>query len=456
MYPTANNKAAVDQLTWTGVNTFYDELRVNSNSDDYEVQADNARKCLGVTITPKRLDCGDVRGCEVLWYLWNFDYKFHTSSATNQTFMGRQISPTFPNFNESDGSFNPYGRKSGICFRARTNLINTDETTSATLSIMSDDGIAIKSRGQTIMTQWFNQGPTTYTSAPFVLANGAPTPLDVYWYTDSISATFIPKLSKPDGTYDFIPASMLQMSVPSGFPVCRWDFYMGTYNERCSVLTSSPNNLKLGSLGNKKCALFSDMNAGVIINNPVRIGAIRTLTFMVYISSAGQGGARLFSFRESKATCADNSDATSPSIEGGVNPGGALWLRMKPAGNTSEMLLQTPADSFQLNQWTHLTYSISPTGTAAAIYVDGKLAGSQQVDMDADYYNQMIANDVKIGLGPYKAGCNKSSVVTGGIAWTHWFDYPFDTAQAAQDMTMEFTKSTVYREDPTSGWQAKF
>lgn len=453
-YPTADNKAAVDQLKWSGVQARYTQLRTDSNSSDYDIQANNALQCLGVSITPKRLDCGDVRGCEVLWYLWENDYNFPVNSATKQTFMGRQISPTLPNLNESDGSFNPYGRNTTICFRARTSLINADPARSATLWVMSDDGIVVKSRGQTIMNIWYDQSPTAYTSTPFVLANGAPTPLDFYWYQSYGGATFIPKLSQPNGSYDFIPASMLQMSVPSGFPVCRWDFYMGTYNERCGVLMSKPNNLKFGTLGNKRCALFADMNAGVLINNPVRLGALRTFTFMVYISGASQWS-RLFSFRKSPATCANNSDNTSISMEGGANPDGSLWFRVNNTDNTAPIWLVSPPGSFQLNQWSHLTYSIDPTGTIAAILVNGRRVVSQRYNIDGDYYNQLIATDVKIGMGPFKVGCN-TLAMTGGIAWTHWFDYPFDSTQAMQDMQMAFTKSSVYSEDRNTGWSAQF
>lgn len=463
MYPKVDNKRAVDSLTWGNVQGLYSQLRADSNSSDYEVQADNALKCLGVTITPKRLDCGDIRGCEVLWYLWENDYNFPGNSATKQTFMGRQTSPTLPNFNESDGSFNPYGRNSTICFRARTNLINPSSARSVSLWVMSDDGIVIKSRGRTLMNIWYGQSPTAHTTSPFVLANGAATPLDIYWYQDYGGATFIPKLSQADGAYDFIPASMLQMSVPSGFPVCRWDFYMGTYNERCSVLTSKPNNLRLGTLANRKCVLFSDVNAGVLINNPVRMGAIRTLTFMVYITAAG-AGARLFSFRERAATCADNSDGVSISMEGGLSPNNSLWFRIfhfntdfaRPSFGNMPIILQTQPGSLELNQWVHLTYIIDQSGTAVKMLVNGKTAASAEFSFDGNYYNQLIARDVKIGLGPYKEGCNRESFITGGIAWTHWFDYPFNETQAQQDMEMEFTKSTVYPEDRDSGWVAKY
>uniref|UniRef100_A0A6C0DQR3 PA14 domain-containing protein n=1 Tax=viral metagenome TaxID=1070528 RepID=A0A6C0DQR3_9ZZZZ len=456
-YPTEANKSQVDSLTWNAVAEFYRSLREKSNSSDYAVQADNAKQCLGVTITPKLSDCGDTRGCEVLWYAWENDYNFPINQNTKQTFLGRQISSTLPNFNVTDDSFNPYGRSTTTCFRIRTRIHSQDPTRTATIWVMTDDGIAINSQGKNILSQWRDQGPTAYTSNPFVLATGSPAPLDFYWYQDYGGATFVPKLSKSDGSYDFIPPSVLQMAVASGFPVCRWDFYMGTYNERNSVLTSKPNSLSFGKIGGRKCALFNDANSAIMITNPVRVGAFKSYTYMINVASIPAFWSRLFSFRRGTVNC--DSGATfngTDAVEGGVCNDGSVWLGVKPVNGGWSIWLQTPPGTITMNQWVHITYTFDADNRGATIFINGTRAASVQNDrVNGQFHDQLIATTTSIGIGHYKMGCNGQPIKCA-LAWVHWFDYPFTAENAQQDMSMMFTKSSVYPEDPNSGWVAKF
>lgn len=458
-YPTLENKRSVDILTWSGVKAVYDALRANSNSTDYQVQSTNALQCLGVTISPKIKDCGDTRGCEVIWYAWENDYNFPVNSTTKQTYLGRQISANIPNFDATYGStFNPYARTSTICFRARTNLINTGKPRSATLWVMGDDGIVIKWGAKTIMNVWYDQSPTAYTSTPFVLASS--TPLDMYWYLDYGGATFIPKLSNPDGSYDYIPSTMIQMDVPSGFPVCRWDFYMGTYNERKSILSSKPNNLQFGTLGNKKCAMFTDPNAAIIVNNKLRAGAFTTLTFMIYLTSL-TGFSTLFAFINGSVKCdADASQQSTDFIGGGYDSEGGLWIMVMPTltgGMPSKAwMVGTASNVITLNQWTHVTFAFDADFMGAGIFVNGNEVGrTRDETINGQFHNNMITQTSTIGIGPFKVGCN-GFPLSCGIAWSHWFDYTFTAANAQQDMNMVFTKSAVYPEDSTTGWVAQF
>jgi len=456
-YPTDANKGQVDLLTWNGVAAFYKNLRDKSNSSDYAIQADNAKQCLGVTITPKITDCGDTRGCEVLWYSWENDYNFPVNQNTKQTFLGRQIQPTLPNFNVTDNSFDPYGRSNTTCFRVRARLLNSDPSRVATIWVMTSDGVAINSQGTNILSQWRDQGPTAYTSKSFVLASGTPAPLDFYWYTSYGGSTFVPKLSKPDGTYDFIPASMLQMQVASGFPICRWDLYMGTYDERNSVLMSTPNNLKFGTVGGRKCALFTEANSVIMITNPIRAGAFRSYTYMININNIPNYWSRLFSFRHGKVNCDANATFNgTDAVEGGVCSDGSVWVGVKAANVNWSLWLQTPAGTVAMNQWVHITYSFDSDCKGVTIFINGTQVGTiRNEQVNGQFQDQLITTTNAIGIGHYKLGCNGQSI-NCAMAWIHWFDYPLTAANAQQDMSMMFTKSSVYTESSSSGWVAKF
>jgi hypothetical protein len=456
-YPVASNKTNMDALTWGGVKEVYAALRENSNSNDPGTQMDNARKCLGVEIKPNLSDCGNERGCDIFWYEWEYDWKFPDNKTTSQLFMGREVAATLPYLNTGDGSFNPFNRRNTICFRARTAIVNPGTSARAVrMWIMTDDGIAVKTEGTTILRKWFNQAPAAYTTSPFAIAGLKSTPVEIYWFQNYGGSTFMPKISTADGNFTTIPAETLKLVVPSGFPVCRWDFYMGDFEDRNNVLQSARNNLTLGAIAGKKCALFSDRNSALIIKNRVRAGAFRTFTFMINVKNIPNMDSRIFSFRKGPISC--NGDATfreTDAVEGGIHYDGGLWLGVKAANGRYILRLDAPANTIIMNQWVHIVYSFDNDCKGASIYANGaRVASVRKEDIDGSFHDQLICDTVAIGLGLSKVECNVQPIECG-LAWSHWFDYAFTLDNVKQDMKMIFTKSSVYPEDITSGWITK-
>jgi hypothetical protein len=321
---------------------------------------------------------------------------------------------------------------------------------------MTDDGIAIKTEGTTILRKWFNQAPAAYTTGPFAIGGLKSTPVEIYWFQNYGGSTFMPKISNADGNFITIPAETLKLVVPSGFPVCRWDFYMGDFEDRNNVLQSERNYLTLGAIAGKKCALFSDVNSALMIKNRVRAGAFRTFTFMINVKNIPNMDSRIFSLRKGPISCnLDASFAATDAVEGGIRADGSLWLGVKSANGPYLLWLNTPANTIIMNQWVHIAYSFDNDCKGATIYANGARVGNiRKENMDGFFHDQLICNTVSIGIGPFKLGCN-TQPIDCGLAWSHWFDYAFTLDNVKQDMKMIFTKTSVYPEDINSGWIAR-
>jgi hypothetical protein len=444
-------------MTWTGVKEFYDSLRAGTDSRNFEVQMDNAKKCLGVTITPKLNECGDKRGCEILWYAWQYDWNWPEVRYTKQMFLGREFSGSIPGFNTGGNDFNPYGRYEQTGFRIRTRLFSSDDSRTARLWVQTDDGVALKARGNLVLRKWWDQGPTSYESDPFVLEKEKQVPLDLYWFENGGGATFNLKLNKADGSYDGVPDKMLQLAVATGYPLCRWDFYMSTFDERHGVLSSQPNDLTFGVMGGKKCAVFAKANSAIQVHNTVRGGAFRSFAYMVYVRNVPNYWSRLFSLRKGPSNCdAGYTHGNSSTIEGGVCADGRLWMGLKPAGQGWHTWIHTPPNTINFNTWVHIAYVYDDDYKGSTVFVNGNQVARHRNDgANGDFHERLECNAVGIGIGHYNWSCN-GQPISCGMAWAHWFDYPLTADNAKQDMQLMFTKASVYPEDPATGWRAMF
>lgn len=453
-YPTDANKGKFDAMSWKGYKEYSDLLRMNSNSSDFQVQMENAKMCLGVNITPKLNECGEKRGVEILWYKWDYDWNMPEVKTTKMTFLGREFARELPNFNTGGNEFNPYGRSDVIAFRARTELYTEQDSRSAKLWVMTDDGVAIKANGQIILRKWWDQGPTAHESDPFILRQQKNVPVEFYWYENYGGATFIPKMLTKTGGYDPIPQEMLMLKVSTGFPLSRWDFYMGNYEDRHGVLNTTANNLQMGIFNGKKCALFMNQNSSIQINNVIRGGAYRTFTYMVYVRNIPNYWSRLYTMRRGPSNCdAGFTHGNSSTIEGGICDDGKIWMGLKPAGQGWHIWIHTPP-VVPKNKWCHITFAYDDDYKGAAVYLDGKLIQRTRNEGSAgDFFDNLECNFSGIGIGHYDWKCNGQPIYCG-LAWTHWFDYTLDDKAVMLDMQMGFTKSTAYPEDATTGWKA--
>jgi hypothetical protein len=205
-------------------------------------------------------------GIEVFWYGWNLDFKFPLTGVTAMPYYGRKVRNSMNSFGPvSDSSYNPYGVLNNMCMKIRANLLSNTSMMKR-ITVRSDDGIYINVGKLNVLNKFYNGQVDTATNV-FMTDSLTPTPIDIYWFQNTGSASFNLQISQQtvSSVADFGPKE-LKLRVPSEFPVARWDFYM-SMNERNGVLQSTANELTSGYMNNKRCAIFNGTKSNVSILN---------------------------------------------------------------------------------------------------------------------------------------------------------------------------------------------
>ena len=455
-YPTQQNKSFYDVVTYQKSKDYMKQLhRDMLENPSVAVQNSATKKCLGVDIQPMFQECGDKTGCEVLWYRWDYEWDFPERKVTHKMFYGRELRKTWPDFN-TGGDFNPYNKIDRVAMHLRGQIVSK-KTRSSKFWVQTDDGVAMKADNTLVLRSFWDQGPTSYQSQGFTLRDNTPTSYNVYWYENYGGATFSGKLLNETGGYDPIPEDMLVMKVASGYPLCRWDLYMGNYDDRNLVLGSQPLNLRFGVMDGKKCAMFDNPQSAIQIFNPVRGGAFHTFAYMVNVRDVPSYWSRLFSLRQGPTNCdAGYTHGNSTTIEGGVCQDGRLWMGTKPAGQGWTLWNHTPPNTIQKNKWTHIAFVYDMDWRSCTVYANGvKIQTVTNNSANTDFFDNLECSAVAIGVGHYAYGCNGQPIMCG-LAWAHWFDYALNENEVKNDMNMGFTKSSAYAESRDTGWRARF
>lgn len=392
-----DTKNKYDAMRWKDVHQYFKNLHDSLRSSKQEILEEATLKCLGVKVARSVSECGDKKGCEILWYSWDYEWDFPNNEISSQTFYGREVRPELPSFNTSGSDFNPYGIQNRVSFKIRTD-IQSDITMPTRLWVMSDDGVSIKMDDKTILKQWNNQTPSSYQTEPVTLTSEKPNSLEVTWYNDSGGSTFTPKLMNINGGFETISPSLLTIKTPKTFPLSRWDFYNSLPTDRNKVLNSKATG-RFGSLEGKKCLILSDLT-GVSISNKIRGGAFLSYTFMTYNKG---GWARLFALR--KGDCPKSGPWKGYSIEGGISDDGQIWFAMQRDGGLIEMWLTTQPRLLPNNKWAHIGFSIDDDFRGATIYLNAKKVARQRLEnFNGDNYRNLIFD--KNSIGHINWSCN--------------------------------------------------
>lgn len=397
------NKRRFYAMDWKSVNTHFNTLHGNLLSKDQGILYDASMKCLGVQVVPTVSECGDKRGVELLWYKWEYEWDMPDRDQSAQTFYGRDIKANMPSFDTAGADYNPWSVKDGMSFHARTRLI-TKKQIAGRMWSMTGGGLAIKLNDKSVLKTWREQGPTAYTTESYILSEAAPNKLDVFWFKGFGNSIFLPKISNPDDITQYlgITASDLNLAVPDTFPLCRWDLYMETTDDRNNVLTSRPENIRMGILDGKKCAMLGNL-AGINIANQIMGTAFKSFTFMVYNKG---GWARLFALRSGSCSM---SDWNGWSIEGGLCSDSRAWFCLQSKGGKQDIYLSTGRQTVPMNKWAHIAFSIDDDFRGITIYCDSVLIGRKRNEiMNPSDYTETKYNIATIG----HAGWNCSKTIS--------------------------------------------
>jgi len=447
-YPTEANKSVYDNMTWSKFNQYFTDLYSQMASGDKTIQADSTQKCLGVTITQPPADCGDLNGCEVLWYAWAYEWDLPEKTSSRATFYGRQILPTLPNFNTGGADFNPYGRADVMAMHIRTRVTNPTSQT-ASMWVMTDDGVAVKANGAMVLRSFWDQGPTAYTTRSFQLIENKPTDIDMYFYENYGGATFIPRMQIGGGGYNVVPEKMLTMRVPSGFPIARWDFYMGSLTDRNNVLTTNTvGNVSIGMIDGKKCALFKGANNYLQVVNPISTTAFRSITMMLFIRNFPSPHGEYPRLWEMN-TNGFNGAWCQDSLFGCMSPNNTQGIGFYAQRGCNGPSIWTGGGTSSNGRWTHVSWILDEDLKGYTIYMDGtKMARAR--DERSDILRNKIYNNF------YILNSVERFDKDVGVAWMHMFDYTLSADDVKMDMGLGFTDVKVYPEDSSSGWKNRF
>lgn len=455
--PPMSTKSIYDKMTWANVNLHFKNLYSMMNSSTKEIQASATKRCLGIEIIPPKSGCDNIDGCEILWYLWDYDYKIPERKIPVGTFLGREIKKTLPKFNDNagTGSYNPYNINRNISFRIRTKYL-PNESKVKKIGIVNTDGICVKIDDKTVIQNWIAGAQKALESERILFRNTEPKNLDIYWFKGEDRATFIPKISvngNSESAGDFLP-NELSLHVPTSYPLARWDFYNETDIERNSVLISENSNFSYGQKDGKKCANFSSASSCVLIKNNIAGTAFKSFTYKVYIESVPGGWCRLFSLRKSPTGCDGGYIfENSTAMEGGLNADGSIWMALKQERGNFFIWNQSLPSTYKINTWCHISFVFDDDLKGSTIYFNGEIVGRKRdEDCPADLFLNTIYNNNAIGLGHYNKECNAQPIYCG-LAWAHWFDYTLDKESVRKDNISAFTKKELYPENTGTGWR---
>jgi hypothetical protein len=442
-FPVDNNKGKYDAMSWGGVFRHFADIREGMNSADIDVQALKTKQCLGITIVPPKPDCGDTAGLSYYCYEWNYDSSISSNGAAPASiYYGRVIKETFPEIN-NNGVYTPFGIGTDRIYMRFKGKIASPTTLNTRFWVYTDDGIAITgplSSGINLLQKWWDQGPTAYESSSFVVPEGRPYPFILDWFNNYGGYVMIARLWL-NGTFQNIPAPLIQQEQPTGFPIARWDFYEGMIHDRCMTLRSNPvGNIQIGSIAGKKCGYFTG-NTHIKIQNGIRTTAFKSITMTIYIRSYTGPWPRPWEFNNRGF----GSDWCGDAVFGCMSPGGGMGWGFYAKQNCGGPEMWTGGGSANVGKWYHLAWVFDDDMMGMSTYVDGTLMKRQKSEalgflQGKIYRNMYIMNSVE------------QFEKDVGVGWFRMFDYTMSPEDIRTDRMNGWSTKDLFPVSEDSGW----
>lgn len=440
-------------MTWGEVQTYFSSRLPDLQSTNSLVKNNALKDIYGINVNQKDVDIkndfGGVSGLSYYVYEW---LNSERPGLPKYTYFGRQVATEFPDF-DNVNSNKEYqckkikSNKSQIIFKAH---LTSDKTLDTKFWTHTDDGINISVNNINKLSKWMSQEQAvSYESDAFILEEQNPTKLEVNWYNNSINYTFHLRMFK-NGKFDKIPNQLIYQTQPIKFPVARWDFYQGSVEDRCNILSSVQfGNIQITMLDNKKCALFKNKDEYIKINNGIHTDGFKTLTMMVNLQKLPYGPLRLWEFNSmylkkpiSNQKCTYQlmvTEVLHSSLSENNSDGMKLVCHTNNQGQSCQT---TKNNSPALNTWTHLAWVFD--SDSMTMYMNGLNVATYKGKLrdleNRVYENMYILN----GIDSYDKEI--------GVAWFRIFDYPMTESDVSLDMNNRFAMNLAYPSNPTSGW----
>jgi len=439
-FPTEGNKSKYDAKSWSSIQAYFTDMRNDMNSPEAHIQTEKTKQCLGITIVPPPPNCGDTAGISYYCYQWNYDSNISSNGeAPGAIYYGRITKETFPEIN-NNGVYTPFGIGTDRIFLRFKGKIVSPVTFNTRFWAYTDDGVAIKWDDKSILQKWWDQGPTAYETSNFTIAENRGYPFEIDWFNNWGGYVFITRLMQ-DGKFQNIPATYLQQTQPTGYPIARWDFYEGIINDRCGTLKSTPvGNVQIGLIDGRKCAYFTGQTHIKILNG-IRSSAFKSITMTIYIRSYTGAWPRPWEFNNRGF----GSDWCGDAVFGCMSPNGGLGFGMYCKQGCQGPEMWSGADNAKTGQWYHLAWVFDDDMRGMSLYVDGILmkryrSPDFRILENKTYQNMFIMNSVE--------QFDKDV----GVGWFRMFDYPLSADDIRTDRINGWSTQELFPISNGTGW----
>jgi hypothetical protein len=434
-----STKDRYDLMTWNGVIQYFRNLYNEMHSSDAMTVSSATKKCLGVDIVEPEADCGDVKGVSHYFYKWDYDYNVSSGGTPTAIYYGRTFKEKMVEIS-NNGPFTPFNIGTDRIFmRVKGKLKNTKSDVITKFWVQTDDGIAVRINGQSVLQKWFDQGPTAYETPVIRLPERKDTSFEMDWYNNYGGYVFATRLWL-NNQYVQIPQDMLQQSQPSGYPIARWDFYEGIMNDRCNTLgTQMIGSVPVTSLDGKKCMMFSGQNY-LQIPNGIAATAFKSISMMVYLKSAATPYPRLWEFNNTP----QGGNWCEDALFSTLSPNNSNGLGFYCVQGCNGPMKWSGAGTVDTGKWYHLVWTFENNGKKMTMFIDGKKSISidepSGILTNKIYKNMYIVNSVE--------HFNKEIAV----AWFRIYDYVLGESDIKTDRKNGFSSSSLFPVSKDSGW----
>jgi len=448
-------------------------LAVTSNSKD-----DN----LGIFTDLAKWGLDNEKTCPNTSTLLNNKFLLSNEISMNENkyiYIGRKIGDSFPDFDikkKKNSQENKRKVKSMVRFKGQ---MVSDIAFDTRFWTYIDNGIRIQVNNENILDKWASQAePVVFESNVFTVKNNADNfnndkskknvvsestqttkydPLNntnflIDWYNISSRYAFYLRFWQHN-KFIPIPSQLLRQTQPTKFPIARWDFYQGTIEDRCKILTVQVvGQIPITVIGYKKCALFKGPENFIKINSGIHIDGFKSITMMVNLREAPKDAFRFWEFCNNKPNeVVPNANSCMKDVFLRDELYGAMSQRNKDGigfccnfNNTGPRIWSQSNITIDINEWCHLAWVIEDDLSGMSLYLNGNVV--------ATYNHPIIELRNKIYKYMYILHSNEKFDKNIGVAWFRIFDYALKPVHVYMDMTNQFARESAYPTNTKSGW----
>jgi len=448
-YPKDSNKGNYDSKTWGGVSDYFNKLRDDMNSGDINVQVAATKQCLGIDVAKPPADCGDSAGLSVYVYRWEYEWQIGEGGVpggkiSRATFFGRMALPTYPEIN-NNGPYTPFNIGTDrIYLRFRARIKSNAEITTR-YYVFTDDGVSLiagapMEGGKNILRKWWDQGPTGYETSSFVIRTNSSEEITTDWYNNYGGYVILHKLWLA-GSFQQIPASMIEQVQPTGYPIARWDFYEGIIQDRCRTLDSEVmGNVPIETISGMKCARFQGQSY-IRIMNPIATTAFKSITMTICVNQAPGGWPRPWEFNNTPFGASWCDD----SLFGCLSPGNNLGVGFYSKKGCGGPDMWSGGGTMTVGKWYHYAWVLDDDLRGMTIYINGVVAKNFRSESFNLLQNKTFANC-------YIFNSVERFDKDVGVGWFRIFDYSLTKEDVAMDSRNGWFTKKQFAPSVGSGW----